>query len=130
MMSTIRGKKLVIDLIRHANQDLIEAEGLLADLGMQLNPAGIYMLGAVRTMVKRLEKANTPERMSPERVKVKAIGTWPGYTGIEVPEGAVYVGREMYGHPGSPFANPYKPSAETREAYAECVGLYRTWLLS
>lgn len=66
----------------------------------------------------------------PKRVKVKAIGTWPRYTGIEVPEGAVYVGREMYGHLGSPFANPYKPSAETRESYAQCVAVYRAWLLS
>jgi glutaminase len=67
---------------------------------------------------------------APRRVQVKAIGTWPRFTGIGVPEGAVYVGREMYGHPGSPYANPYKPSAKTREAYTRCVAVYRAWLLT
>lgn len=66
----------------------------------------------------------------PQRVKARAIGSYPRYTGVEIPEGAVYVGREMYGHPGSPFANQFGPAAETRQAYGDCVSCYRGWLLS
>jgi hypothetical protein len=70
------------------------------------------------------------ETRPPQRVKAKAIGKYPRYTGIEIPEGAEYVGREDRAWPGSPFANPSKPAGETKQAYQECVDEYRDWLLS
>jgi hypothetical protein len=59
----------------------------------------------------------------PKRIKV------PGpFRYHELPPGTVYVGRNLFGYPKSPYANPFKPSAKTPEAHAEVVERYAEYL--
>lgn len=59
----------------------------------------------------------------PERVRV------PGpFRYRELPAGTVYIGRNLFGYPRSPYHNPFKPAAKTPEAHTESVERYAEYL--